>query len=85
MFVQAYWRLYHGDQGYETRHVLVAPLRFPAGSTADASRLLAESALTRVAGLPGVLSVARSNEVPSPAAGPLRPEWPAAAWKRRAA
>ena len=64
MFVQAYWRLYHGDQGYETRHVLVAPLRFPAGSTADASRLLAESALTRMAGLPGVLSVARSNEVP---------------------
>ena len=64
MFVQVYWRLYHSDQGYETRHVLVAPLRFPSGSSADASRLLAESALTRMAGLPGVISVARSNEVP---------------------
>ena len=31
MMLQAYLRFYHSDPGYDTRHVLVAPLRYPAG------------------------------------------------------
>ena len=64
MFLQVYWRLFHANPGYDTRHVLVAPLRFPAGSTQGASSRLAQDALARLAALPGVSSVARSNAVP---------------------
>jgi predicted permease len=64
MFLQVYWRLFHANPGYDTRHVLVAPLRFPAGSTRGASSRLAQDALARLAALPGVSSVARSNAVP---------------------
>ncbi len=64
MFLQVYWRLFHANPGYDTRHVLVAPLRFPAGATPAASNRLAQDALTRLAALPGVSSVARANAVP---------------------
>jgi predicted permease len=64
MFLQVYWRLFRTNPGYDTRHVLVAPLRFPAGSTPAASSRLAQDALARLAALPGVTSVARSNAVP---------------------
>ena len=64
MFLQVYWRLFRSNPGYDTRHVLVAPLRFPAGSTPAASSRLAQDALTGLAALPGVSSVARSNAVP---------------------
>jgi len=61
MFLQGYWHAYQGDKGYETRKVLVAPLRFPAGSTADTARLLAQSAVERIA---GVSVAARCNSIP---------------------
>ena len=65
MFLEGYWRIYYRAQpGYDTRNVLVAPLRFPFGFTQVASRSMANDALARIAALPGVTSVARANEVP---------------------
>ncbi len=64
MFFQAYWRKYHANPGYETRSVLVAPLRIPAGSTAATSRVLGQSGLDRLRALPGVSSVSRCNAIP---------------------
>lgn len=64
IFVQGYWRLYRADPGYDTRHVLAAPLRFPAGFTRNDSRLMASDALARIAALPGVNCVARVNDLP---------------------
>ncbi len=64
MFLRAYWRMYHADPGYDARHVLVAPLRFPAGLTADGTRLLTRSALARIQALPGVAAVSASDAIP---------------------
>lgn len=64
IFFQGYWRLYSANPGYDTRHVLAAPLRFPAGFTRDDSRLMTSDALARIAALPGVISVARINDLP---------------------
>jgi ABC-type antimicrobial peptide transport system permease subunit len=48
----------------------VVPLRFPAGSNRGASSRLAQDALARLAALPGVSPVARSNAVPFAPGGP---------------
>ena len=37
MFLQAYWRMVPADPGYDARHVLVAPLRYPAAPEPDGS------------------------------------------------
>ena len=70
MFLQGYRRMYRADPGYDTRHVLVVPLRFPSGFTREQSRSMAGDALERIAALPGVVSVARANQVPFIAARP---------------
>ena len=64
MLLQAYWRTWSSNPGYETRRVISAPLRFPAGSPLETSRALAQGALERVAMLPGVRAVARVNVAP---------------------
>ncbi len=64
MFVQDYWRMAHEYPGYEARNVLVAPLRYPAGYSADRAVPLIRDVLARVQGLPGVSSAVRSNVVP---------------------
>jgi predicted permease len=64
MFVQEYWRMAHANSGYETRQVLVAPLRYPAGYHLDRADTLVRDVLARIEGLPGASSAARSNVVP---------------------
>ena len=63
-FLEAYWRMNRAHSGYDPRHVLAAPLRFPGGFTAARSLLLGQEAVARIEALPGVSSVARANDLP---------------------
>ena len=64
MFLRGYWTMVTANPGYETRHVLVAPLRYPSGGSSESSRFLVQDVLTRLQAVPGVSSAARSNAVP---------------------
>ena len=64
LFAQAEYRILLTDPGYQPRKVLVAPLRFPEGSTLAASRALIRMIAAGLQGLPGVQSVAYSEEPP---------------------
>jgi putative ABC transport system permease protein len=56
--------MFNTSPGYDARHVLVAPLRFPVGGTAGSATLLVRNILERVEGLPGVIGATRSDGVP---------------------
>jgi predicted permease len=64
LFAQAEYRILRTDPGYQPRKVLVAPLRFPEGATLAAVRTLMQSLVFRLHSVPGVQSVAWSDEPP---------------------
>jgi predicted permease len=64
LFAQAEYRILRTDPGYQPRKVLVAPLRFPEGATLAASRALMQAVMFRLQSVPGVQSVAYSDEPP---------------------
>jgi len=64
LFAQAEYRILSTDPGYQPRKVLVAPLRFPEGATLESARTLMQAVAFRLQGVPGVRSVAYSDEPP---------------------
>jgi len=64
LFAQAEYRILSTDPGYQPRKVLVAPLRFPEGATPAAARTIMQNLTFRLQGVPGVQSVAYSDEAP---------------------
>ena len=63
MLLQGY-RAFRAGPGYDTRHVLAAPLRFPAGLPANGARSLSQTVLARIQALPGVSAVSACDELP---------------------
>ena len=64
VFWRAQYRAFRTDPGYETRKVLVVPLRFPAASTPASSRLQYRNIAERIASLPGVRSTSYADNLP---------------------
>jgi predicted permease len=64
VFGRAQYRNFGTDPGYETRKVLVARLRFPAGNSRAASGATFRQVAERVESLPEVRSIAYANNIP---------------------
>jgi predicted permease len=64
LFGKAEDRTLHADPGYLPQKVVVAPVRFPESTTAEAARARLDAIAQRVKALPGVHSVAFSDGLP---------------------
>jgi predicted permease len=72
---QAENRNLHANPGYNPRSVVVSPLRFPETSTPEASGIRLNAIASRMSAIPGVRSVAFSEDIPlfRPDTAELRP------------
>ncbi len=64
LFAKSEERNLHANPGYLPERVVVTPLRFPENTTAAAARVRLDAIAQRMKALPGVRSVAFSDELP---------------------
>src|SRR5262249_52918112 len=64
LFGQSERRTLYADPGYQSRSVVVAPLRFPDTLLPEAARLRLDRIAARMRALPGVRSVTFSDDLP---------------------
>ena len=64
LFARSEQQALRGDPGYDPRHVVVTNLRFPENNQREAAKVRLDTIVRRVLALPGVQSVAFSDELP---------------------